>query len=37
MPEKSVGFAIGNLRARENKLLRKNDMSQLVACKALAR
>lgn len=31
MPEKSVGFAIGNLRARENKLLRKNDMSQLVA------
>ena len=31
MPEKSVGFAIGNLRARENKLLRKNDMSQFVA------
>lgn len=31
MPQKSVGFAIGNLRARENKLLRKNDMSQFVA------
>ena len=27
MPEKSVGFAIGNLRARENRLLKKNDLS----------
>ena len=26
MPEKSVGFAIGNLRARENRLLKKNDL-----------
>ena len=31
MPEKSVGFAIGNLRARENRLLKKNDLSGFAA------
>lgn len=29
MPVKSLGFAIGNLRARENKLLKKSDLLQL--------
>ena len=31
MPEKSYGFAIGNLRARENTLMNRNDMVQLVS------
>ncbi len=31
MPERSVGFAIGNLRARENRLLKKNDLSGFAA------
>ena len=31
MPEKSVGFAIGNLRARENRLLKINDLSGFAA------
>lgn len=31
MAEKSYGFAIGNLRARENALLGHNDMAQLVS------
>ena len=33
MPVKSVGFAIGNLRARENRLLKQSDMSQLLSAK----
>lgn len=31
MPEKSYGFAIGNLRARENTLMNRNDMAQLAS------
>lgn len=31
MPVKSVGFAIGNLRARENRMLKKSDMLRLAA------
>lgn len=31
MPVKSYGFAIGNLRARENTLLKKSDLAQLTA------
>lgn len=31
MPEKSYGFAIGNLRAKENSLMNRNDMAQLVS------
>ena len=33
MATKSYGFAIGNLRARENTLLKSSDMSQLAGCK----
>lgn len=33
MPVKSVGFAIGNLRARENRLLKQSDMTQLLSAK----
>lgn len=33
MPVKSVGFAIGNLRARENRLFTASDMAQLAAAK----
>ena len=33
MPTKSVGFAIGNLRARENRLLKQSDMTQLLSAK----
>lgn len=34
MPVKSYGFAVGNLRARENTLLRQNDFAQLAALKS---
>lgn len=34
MPVKSTGFAIGNLRARENTLLKNSDLSQLLAAKS---
>lgn len=33
MPVKSVGFAVGNLRARENSLLKGSDLVQLVSAK----
>ncbi|MEE1238850.1 MAG: V-type ATPase subunit [Acutalibacteraceae bacterium] len=33
MSVKSVGFAIGNLRARENRLLKADDLNQLSAAK----
>ncbi len=36
MAEKSYGFAIGNLRARENSLLRDNDFTQLASLKTTA-
>lgn len=35
MAEKSYGFAIGNLRARENTLLKASDMAQLAAVKTV--
>ena len=31
MPVKSVGFAIGNLRARENRMFKKSDMLRFAA------
>lgn len=34
MSVKSVGFAIGNLRARENRLLKSGDLNQLSAAKS---
>ena len=34
MSVKSVGFAIGNLRARENRLLKAGDLNQLSAAKS---
>lgn len=34
MAEKSYGFAIGNLRARENNLLRDSDFTQLASLKS---
>ena len=34
MSVKSVGFAIGNLRARENRLLKSGDLNQLAAAKS---
>lgn len=34
MSVKSVGFAIGNLRARENRLLKIGDLNQLAAAKS---
>lgn len=34
MAVKSVGFAIGNLRARENRLLKSGDLNQLSAAKS---
>ena len=34
MAVKSVGFAIGNLRARENRLLKIGDLNQLAAAKS---
>ncbi|MBR4073412.1 MAG: V-type ATPase subunit [Clostridia bacterium] len=33
MPVKSYGFAIGNLAARQNTLLKKSDLTQLLAAK----
>ncbi len=35
MAEKSYGFAIGNLRARENTLLKKSDMTALSSLKSV--
>lgn len=34
MPVKSVGFAIGNLRAKENRMLKNSDMARLAAAKS---
>lgn len=35
MPQKSIGFAVGNVRARENSLLTKQNMLQLAAMGSL--